>query len=199
VGQRLKSVNWSIVGPVALVVAALLAVAWFDVTKGGAAKPQTPLGEIGTPIRNAYVAPSPTPIGLQPTPRPKPTFAAVQGKGTPEERDGTRRTDLLLLLGAANDLKAKEGAYPSTSGNVQTLCAYKDLDQGCKLKDFLANKTIPFDPLGDPVKNGYWYSSDGKTVKVYASLETEIADAEQCTTSDAELQKKAYVICIGAP
>ncbi len=196
---RLSSWNWTVIAPVSLIAVALVAVVILDATKGGAAEPAAPIGEIGTPVRQAYVAPTATPIGFQPTPKPKPTFAGVNSaKGTPEERDATRRTDLLLLLDAANRLNAQDGSYPTTKGNVQTLCAYKDLDIGCKLKETFGGD-LPSDPLGDPVKNGYWYSSDGQSVTLYASIEGDIPDADKCATNDAELKKKATVICVKSP
>lgn len=191
--------NWTVIAPVALIVAALLAVVVLDATKGGAAEPKAPLGEIGTPVRQAYVAPTVTPIGLQATPKPKPTFAGVNAaKGTPDERDAKRRNDLLLLLSAANQLRSRDGSYPTTKGNVQTVCAYKDLDIGCKIKDTFGGD-LPSDPLGDPVKNGYWYSSDGQSMTLYAALEGDIPDAQKCPTNDAELKKKSAVICVKGP
>ena len=186
------------IGPIALVAFALLLIVVLDATKGGAATPAKPIGEIGTPVRNAYVAPTATPIGQVATPKPKPTFSAAAAKGNPDERDAKRRTDILVLLDAANRLKAKDGAYPATNNNVQTLCAYKDLDIGCKLKDTFG-ADLPSDPLGDPVKNGYWYSSDGQTVKVYTALEGDIGDELKCPTTDVELKKKSNLICVKGP
>ena len=105
--------------------------------------------------------------------------------------------DLLLLVEAAGRLKQQDGSLPTTNGNVQTLCAYEDLDQGCALKDVLS--PLPLDPLGSPVQNGYWYSSSGQKAKFYASLEVEIPEDQRCATEDAELKKRAYVICVETP
>ena len=80
---------------------------------------------------------------------------------------------------------------------MQTVCAYKDIDIGCKLKETF-DGNLPSDPLGDPVKNGYWYSSDGNSVTVYAALEGEIPADQQCDTNDAELKKRQHVICLRA-
>ena len=190
--------RWNVVAPVALIFAALAAVAWFDVSTGGEAQPQPPLGAIGTPVRGAYVAPTATPFGAQATAKPRPTFPVGGNlpKGTKDERDAQRRTDLLVLLDAANRIKARDGSYPSTNRNVQTVCKYKDNDIGCKLQDVLP-AAMPEDPLGS--NNGYWYQSDGATVKLYASLEGDIPDSEKCPTNDAELLKHDNLICIGAP
>jgi hypothetical protein len=188
----MKGLRWNIIGPVGLVVLALLAVAWLDVTKGGEATQKAPLGEIGTPVRNAYVGPTATPFGFVPTPRP--TLAAPAGGSTGNTfvRDEKRKSDLLLLLAAAGTVKASDGSYPSTNGNVQSICNYKDIDVGCKIQKVVG------DAVADPAKIGYWYSSDGKTAKFYASLEGEVAKDLQCPTSDAELKKHDNLICVTA-
>jgi hypothetical protein len=197
--RTLRSLRWTVIGPVALVAAAIALVLWFDAREGGAAKPAQPLGELGTPVRNAYVAPTPTatPEPGAPTPRPRPTLVAGV-RGSAEERDAQRRADLLVLLDAANRLKARDGSYPGTNGNVQTVCAFKTIDVGCKLGEVLG-RDPPVDPFGDPVKTGYWYSSDGNSVRVYAALEGEIPDSQRCQTEDRELAKKQNVICVRAP
>jgi hypothetical protein len=190
---RVIRLPWNIIAPVGLVALALVAVAWLDVTKGGEATPAAPLGEIGTPVRGAYIAPTATPFGFAPTPKPRPTPAGATGANA-FVRDEKRRSDLLLLLDAASRLKAKDGAYPSTSGNLQSLCTYKEIDQGCKIKALAAGG----DAIADPAKIGYWYSSDGTTAKFYASLEGDVPKEQQCVTSDAELKKHDNVICVTA-
>lgn len=191
--ERARGLRWDIIGPVGLLVLALLAVAWLDVTKGGEATPKPPLGEIGTPVRGAYVGPTATPFGFAPTPRPRPTIVG-QATGDPVARDGKRRSDLLLLLDAASKAKSRDGSYPSTNGNVQSLCTYKDIDQGCKIQALAGG-----DAIGDPLKIGYWYSSDGQSAKFYASLEGAVPNDQQCVTNDAELKKHDNVICIKTP
>ena len=194
----IKRPNWTIIAPVALLAAALIGIAWLDVSTGGEAKPQPPLGGSGTPVRQSYVPPTPTPFGAQPTAKPRPTFPAsgVPLKGTPAERDAKRRTDLLLMLDAANKAKARDGAYPSTNKNVQSLCRYKDVDVGCKLSAITGGQ-LPADPLGND--SGYWYQSDGTSVKIYASLEGNVAEELKCPTSDAELKKHDNLICVTGP
>ena len=191
--ERARGLRWDIIGPVGLVVLALLAVAWLDVTKGGEATPKPPLGEIGTPVRGAYVGPTATPFGFAPTPRPRPTIAG-QATGDPAARDEKRRGDLLLLLGAAGTAKASDGSYPSTNGNVQSLCTYKEIDRGCKIQALAGGEAI-----SDPLKIGYWYSSDGQSAKFYASLEGAVPKDQQCVTNDAELKKHDNVICVKTP
>ncbi len=189
--------NWSIIGPVALILAVIGAVIWFDMTTGGEAKPSPPLGAIGTPVRLPYVPPTPTPFGA-PTAKPIPTLppGAPIPQGTSQQRDAKRRSDLLVLLNAANQVKARDGAYPSTHGNVQTVCKYKTADVGCALQSMLPSG-IPEDPLGN--QNGYWYQSDGTSVKIYASLENPIDNSQKCTTTDPELVKHDNLICVSAP
>ncbi len=192
--ETLKNLKWTVIGPVGLVALAIVMFIVFDAAKGGEAKQPAPLGELGTPVRNAYIPPTATPIGLVATPRPRPTFAGAL-KGTSADRDAKRRGDRLQLLAAANKLKATAGSYPSTNNNVQTVCAFKGVDTGCAFKDALGTE-IPSDPSADPVKNGYWYSSDGQSLKFYAALEGDVPDDQKCPTTDTELKKKLNLICI---
>jgi len=164
-----------------------------DLTNGGAATPNKPIGAIGTPVRGVYLAPTATPIGFAPTPVPRPTIAGVIG-GNPFVRDEKRKSDLLLLLAAASIVKTRDGSYPTTRGNVQTLCNYKEVDLGCKIQEL----AVGGDAVADPAKVGYWYSSDGTSAKFYASLEGSVAKEQQCQTTDAELQKHDNVICVTA-
>ncbi len=183
--------NWSVIAPVALILAVIGAVVWLDATTGGEAKPNPPLGEIGTPVRGTFVPATATPFGAQATPKPRATPASGGNvpAGTSDQRDAKRRTDLLVLLYAANKIKARDGT-------VQTVCKYKDADVGCALKSVLPGD-IPEDPLGNG--DGYWYQSDGTSVKIYASLENSIDDSQKCQTTDAELVKHDNLICIAAP
>jgi hypothetical protein len=189
---------WTAILPVAVLVAAAIAVLWFDITEGGEPDMETFIGDIGTPVRHAFVSPTAVPPGAEPTPR---ATTAVRGgipagaPGTPEERDETRRQDLLVLLNAAAELKVRDGAYPDTNNNVQTLCSYRDQDQACKLTEILG-EDLPLDPLGDGIRYGYWYSSDGENVRFYAAMEGDIPDEQKCETTDAELSKRANLICI---
>jgi hypothetical protein len=195
-----KALNWTVIGPVALIAAIIVVVLAFDATTGGAAKPGPLLGDIGTPVRGTYVRPTVTPTGTAArTPQPKATFGGV-AKGNAAERDARRRIDLLTLADAANKQKAKDGAYPVTSkdGNVQTLCAFSSIDAGCKFQETLGGK-FPTDPFGEPVKNGYWYASDGQTAKFYAALEGNIGEELKCATNSEELKKKLNLICITVP
>ena len=194
--DRMK-LNWSIILPVGLLVLALLAIVWLDLATGGEAKPDPFLGTIGTPVRGTFVPSTPTPEGAEGTPRPRPTFAG-NVQGTPLERDAKRRGDLLLLLTASNRFRLATGEYPNTGGNIQTLCVFTDDDVGCQLEDLMEGG-LPEDPFGDPIENGYWYQSDGDTVKIYAALELEITDEERCPTDNVDLIEKPSLVCIEGP
>lgn len=192
-------VKMNVVVPVALLASALAGVAWLDLTTGGEATPAPPVGAIGTPIRNAYVAPTSTPRGA-PTatasatvPAPTPGGSA---QGTPADRDTRRKLDLTRLVQAAQKFKAQTGAYPSTNGHVQTLCTYEQLDQGCQFRQYI-DGDLPKDPLGNGFN--YWYSSDGTSARFYTSLEQGLGSDKACDTNDAELLKHPNVICVAVP
>jgi len=203
--KELKRLNWAIIGPVSLLVVALAAILWLDFATGGEAEPDPYLGAIGTPVRGTFVAPTSTPFvpatatpqGAESTPRAVPTITG-DVTGDPRERDALRRGDLIRLLTAANAYRDEHGEYPSTGGNLQSLCVYKDDDQGCNLAETY-DGPLPEDPAGDPIKNGYWYESTGDTVKIYAALELEITDDERCPTDNVDLRVKASLVCIEGP
>ena len=103
--------------------------------------------------------------------KPTPPNQAVQGTVLPggEDRNSQRIRDLTTLGQLLQQYLERDGSYPSSSGAVQTLCVYDQLDAGCKLRDFAA--TLPADPLGNPLTNGYWYISDGHTFTLMALWE----------------------------
>jgi hypothetical protein len=188
--------RWTAVA-IAVLVAGIIAVLVLDVTEGGEAKPGAPLGE-AKGERYEYVAPTATPVGFRPEPTARPSVGAPVGvSGDPASRDATRRDDLLKLVAAAQAYREENGAFPFTNNNVQTVCAFENIDVGCELGEFLEGG-IPSDPLRDPVKNGYWFQSDGQDAKFYAALEQEPPDGQECPTEDAELQKKNNLVCIEA-
>ena len=112
------------------------------------------------------------------------------------ERDAERRRELLLLAAALVDYKAEKGSYPSTSNNVQTACAYEDMDALCRFKPELEPGTF-LDPFGDPHEDGYWYVSDGKSFTLYALLE-EAPKPEETCTAPGDLGRKRNLYCLQA-
>lgn len=184
--------RWGIAAGALLLLALVLVVA-LDFSTGGEAEPDPLLGELGTPVRGTFVPP---PTVVRPTAAPRPTVEGVAG--TPAERDARRRSDLLLILNAVNTVRARDGEYPSTNDNVQTFCAYKEFDVGCKLENELGTAP-PIDPLGNTIQNGYWYQSDGRRVRIFASLEDDLPREQWCPTDNVDLLEKPNLICVTAP
>jgi hypothetical protein len=112
-----------------------------------------------------------------------------------EERDVQRLQDLERIHAALEEYYDKEGSYASTGGNMQTLCAYKDLDVGCKLTKVL-DPLPATDPLGDPLQNGYWYTSDGKSSAVYALQEAAPATGVPVCEKPEAIKKAERVYCV---
>jgi hypothetical protein len=191
---RLRSLRWNVILPIAAISVALLAVLGFDLRTSGEAEPPPLVGALGSPVRGTIVPLTATPTGARPAATPRPTVAGSV-EGTPATRDTTRRNALVIALDGFRRLKERDGSFPTTGGNIQTLCAYKDIDQGCKLSQVI-DSGVPMDPLGDPLQNGFWYQSDGTYVKLYASLEEEVPADQQCPTDNVDLQKKPNLICI---
>ena len=192
--DRFRALRWDVIAPVGLLAVALAAVLGFGLAHAGDAKPPPLIGALGTPVRGVFIAPTPTPPGAGPTVPPRPTVPASV-PGTPAERDQVRRNELLIALDGFRKLKARDGSYPTTHNNIQTLCAFKKLDVGCKLSEVIPGGA-PADPLGDPIQDGFWYQSDGTYVKLYASLEQPIPASERCPTDNVDLMKKPNLICI---
>jgi hypothetical protein len=197
-----KYLKWSIVGPVGLLLAALVALAWLDVSTGGDAKPKPLIGTEGTPVRFAYVVPTSTPLGANPRPTPlsggaTPVPQKAQ-KGTAAERDAQRRADLLIIFAATQKLRDKDGKFPATNDNVQSVCIYHDTDALCDLEQFLGGPP-PEDPFG--AQSGYWYSGapDGQSMKLFAALEATTPANPNCSSPDEGMQKRPNVICLTVP
>lgn len=136
----------------------------------------------------ATEGPTSTPGGPTPT-------AEVQVSTEGEERDIQRQYDLALLGQALEEYHEGEGDYPDSGGNIQTLCAFPDIDVACELGDILT--PLPDDPKGDPGANGYWYASDGSSYVIYAQRESEAFEA--CEEHPDHLQEFDSVFCLQEP
>jgi len=79
--------------------------------------------------------------------QPQPT-KAVATPSSSAERNGLRRADLARLSVALQEYRDKCGSFPSTSGGIQSLCIYLDIDAGCELGEFL--KPLPTESMGPP-------------------------------------------------
>jgi len=192
--RRLKvQIAWATLIPLGMLAFAIAFLLWLNFASSGEAEPPPYLGELGTPVRGTFVPPTPTPTGARPTPRPRPTLGP-QVPGTPEERDGQRRADLLTLIAAATAYRDDEGEFPSTGNNIQTLCKYVELDAGCAFGEFIEGGDVPTDPLSSEVEAGYWYRSDGSFAQFYVSFE-EPVDDPPCETDYVEFQDLPNLIC----
>jgi hypothetical protein len=192
--QLLRDRRLSIAAPIALIGVVLIAFFRLDCTTSGGAEPPPLLGAVGSPVRPTYIPPTSTPEGFAPTPRPRPTAQGLTG--TEEERDNERREHALIILNALQQLRQQDGEYPSTGGNLQSLCVFSEVDAGCKLRDVLGAEP-PNDPRGRSSTSGYWYLSDGATATLYIAFEAPIPAEEVCPDPHpgfAELDLP-YLIC----
>lgn len=140
----------------------------------------------GAPILTA------TPFTPGPSPTPGPT--ATPDPSGPA-RDLTRRVDLATIEAALAEYRQENGGYPNTNGNIQTLCAFVEVDEGCALREVL--DPVPGDPLGNPSGNGYWYASDGQSYIVYAQRESE--QTAECPDHPVHLGAFASLLCVQGP
>jgi hypothetical protein len=173
--------RWQTASLLAALAAVVVAIVVTDLATGGHTEAPPPLGT-AYPTGQAAAGPRPTRTPRPPTTTPNPTTPTATPTPQPggEERDLQRLKDLESIRAALEKYYEKEGSYPSTGGNMQTLCAYEKLDAGCKLSKIL-DPLPATDPLGDPIQNGYWYASDGESFAVYALQEAPAAPgAPQC-------------------
>ena len=142
----------------------------------------------GAPGDTATPGPSPTEEPGAPTDTPEPG-------GGEEERDATRQDDLTSLAFGLEAYRQENDAYPTTDGNVQSLCVFPG-DAACALEDILGD--LPNDPLGEPAsENGYWYASDGATYTVWAQRETDTVP--ECPDHPSHLERFDSVLCAQGP
>jgi hypothetical protein len=180
----------------------VLAILVVDLATGGDSEQPSALGSniVGSP--GTRVAVVPTLVSTE-TPPPE-----VTGTPTPSSevealaRDAERLRELPLLQAALVEYRDRFDEYPSTSGGVQTLCRFQDLDSGCELKDVLENdeEGILEDPLGP--ETGYWYASDGKTYTIWMHREGPGNPGEPiCPEVIPHLRDQGALFCVtvGAP
>ena len=186
--------------PIAAVVIVIIAALGMDLAFGGPSKPEIENDAPPPEVARATVDAAPTsatPYAAPPTETP--TAAPTEATGPiAQMRDQRRIDDLAKIASVLEQYRNKEGEYPSTGGNIQTLCTYKEIDAGCKLEDLLS--PIPSDPLGDSVKNGYWYSSDGKTFTLIAAVDLSTnATPDKCEQRFAQHTKRTNLRCVTGP
>jgi len=188
--------RWQAASLFAALAAVVVAIVATDLATGGHTEAPPPLGT-AYPTSEAVAGPRPTRTPRPPTATPHPLTPTVTPTPQPGggQRDLQRAQDLERIRAALEEYYDKEGSYPSTSGNMQTLCAYQDLDIGCKLTKVL-DPLPAADPLGDPLLNGYWYASDGKSFAVYAIQETVPApNVPQCEKPEA-IKRPDRIYCV---
>ncbi len=108
--------------------------------------------------------------------------------------DARRRWDLAAIAQVLDDYRAREGAYPSTEGEVQTACAGNP-DPLCRLRDLGIGSLQ--DRRGDPANYGYWYASDGKSFTLYASMAGSVAPSDSCTEPSLSFVANLYCLRSG--
>lgn len=114
-----------------------------------------------------------------------------------EPRDLQRQQDLETIAFALEQYFASEGEFPTTGGNVQTLCAY-EVDAGCVL--FASREDALIDPLGETLLNGYWYASDGRRASVFAITEGEQqANLASCSFYGPDWMDPRVGLCVTVP
>jgi hypothetical protein len=104
-----------------------------------------------------------------------------------QARDQQRKDDLNRIAEALRQLYDATGAIPEVKG-VQSLCVY-GADAGCAVKQVL--DPLPKDPLPDRT---YWYSGEGQSFVLYASLEEDLG--EPCSEVPAHLAREENVFCV---
>lgn len=116
---------------------------------------------------------------------------------TSAERDDQRRAELAHIADALLQRRREDGSFPSTGGNLQTACAYVDIDVLCMLREEVGLDTL-VDPRGDAHRYGYWYQSNGKSFTLYASFETSPPPEERCASRPLEIASLPYLVCVTA-
>ncbi len=189
--------KWLPYVPIASAILVVLIALALDLTLGAPTNAQ-PQNQAQSPdvvratVEAAPVSPTPWAPAATEIPTPGPTaIPAIVA----QERDQTRLSDLYKIGVALEQYKADKGEFPSNNNNVQSGCSYKDLDALCKIKDYL--DPIPTDPDGNPVTNGYWYVSDGKTFTLIAGVDSPAdASPEKCEQRFYDHTKKTNLFCL---
>ncbi len=189
--------KWLPYAPVASVILVIVIAVALDLALGGptSAKPQNeapPPDALRATDAAAPVSPTPWSPSATETATPGPTSVPDV---VARARDQTRISDLYKIAVALQQYKSDKGKYPTTEGNLQSACAYVDLDALCKIKDYL--DPIPSDPDGDPVTNGYWYVSDGDTFTLVAGVDSSVdASPSNCDQGFYDHTKKQNLYCL---
>ena len=189
--------KWLPYAPIASVILVIVIALALDLALGGptSAKPQNqaqPPDVLRATMEAAPVSPTPYVPSATETPTPGPTSIP---EVVARVHDQTRISDLYKIGVALDQYRSDKGEFPSTDNNIQSGCAYVDLDALCKIKDYL--DPIPSDPNGDPVTNGYWYVSDGKTFALIAGVDSPTdGTPAMCEQRFYDHTKKTDLYCL---
>ncbi|MCH7698108.1 MAG: glycosyltransferase family 39 protein [Chloroflexi bacterium] len=117
------------------------------------------------------------------------------GEEAKADRDEIRRLHLEQIKQALESYAQETGAYPDTNGQLQSLCAYRDLDAGCSLTTVLPE--LPRDPLGSI--GSYRFSSDGTSFLLVAIQESTEGEQIDCPEHIARAANGEGLYCIQVP
>ena len=113
---------------------------------------------------------------------------------TPEERDLTREADLERVREALEFCVEVTGRFPDSGGNLRALSLVVLSGSDCLLKRLLPN--VPQDPLGDPVRDGYWYQSNGVDFLLVALLESSPDELTDCPEDLEQTRDSLGRMCV---
>lgn len=166
----------------------------FVVLGSGAIGPRT------SAAKPAAARPATAPAPADKPPTPVATRAPLEvtppsGEANdPEARDARRLNDLQTIASALHSFNEKRGGYPNTNDRVQTSCVYETLDRLCELAGEVGRSSLT-DPRGSSF--GYWYSSNGVTFTLYASLEGQATGSDACP-SQVSFIRLPNVFCLNS-
>ena len=104
--------------------------------------------------------------------------------------DARRELDLGTALDAADAYATLFGAYPSTEGQLATLCA-SPADAGCAIAKYASNLSVSDGQFP------YWYASDGRSVTLLARVQTA-PDQDDCPSELPPALAGVPVACLRA-
>ncbi len=125
---------------------------------------------------------------------PAPTPTELSAGEAARQRDVVRIQDLGEIQQTIAAYAAAGNALPSTSGDLQSLCVFRELDAGCV---FAPVAELPEDPLGDAGFNGYFYASNGSTYSIYAQRESDAFP--ECDEHPEFLRQFDTLLCVSGP
>jgi hypothetical protein len=132
------------------------------------------------------------PAGAPGTPPPTPVVPAEELLA----RDVERLRELPLIQAALTEYLERFGSYPNTGSRPQTLCRFQEVDEGCDLKEVLADEELGI--LQDPVDpDGYSYASDGQTYTIWMLHQGADNPGDPiCPEVIPHLQDKGPLFCV---